>query len=46
MEFVQNLIDERDKYDRVLVESFSDDKTFRNALNQVCVCVLCNVCVL
>lgn len=34
VDFVQNLLDERDKYDRIVTQSFSDDKTFRNALNQ------------
>jgi len=34
VEFVQKLLDERDKYDRVVTQSFADDKTFRNTLNQ------------
>ncbi|KAG1678291.1 hypothetical protein FOA52_013912 [Chlamydomonas sp. UWO 241] len=34
VEFVQKLLDERDKYDRIVTQSFSDDKTFRNTLNQ------------
>lgn len=38
VEFVQNLLDERDKYDRIVMQSFSGDKAFRNALNQVCGC--------
>lgn len=33
VEYVQRLLDERDKYDRILVQSLTDDKTFRNALN-------------
>ena len=39
VEFVQKLLDERDKYEKIIVNSFNDDKTFRNSLNQVCVCV-------
>lgn len=35
VEYVQNLLDQRDKYDRIVTQSFNDDKTFRNALNQV-----------
>ena len=34
VEFVQRLMDHRDKVDRILVRSFMDDKAFRNALNQ------------
>lgn len=34
VEFVQKLLDERDKYERIIVESFNEDKTFRNSLNQ------------
>eukprot|EP00195_Chlamydomonas_chlamydogama_P006506 CAMPEP_0202902692 /NCGR_PEP_ID=MMETSP1392-20130828/17001_1 /ASSEMBLY_ACC=CAM_ASM_000868 /TAXON_ID=225041 /ORGANISM="Chlamydomonas chlamydogama, Strain SAG 11-48b" /LENGTH=715 /DNA_ID=CAMNT_0049589497 /DNA_START=313 /DNA_END=2460 /DNA_ORIENTATION=+ len=34
VEFVQRLLDERDKYEQIVVQSFNDDKTFRNALNQ------------
>ncbi len=33
VEFVQKLLDERDKYDRIVTQSFNDDKTFRTALN-------------
>lgn len=35
VEFVQKLLDERDKYEAIVTRSFNDDKTFRNALNQV-----------
>ena len=35
MEYVQKLLDERDKYERIVTQSFRDDKTFRTALNQV-----------
>lgn len=34
VEFVQALLDMRDKYERIIVQAFSDDKTFRNVLNQ------------
>ncbi|EFJ05563.1 hypothetical protein SELMODRAFT_98006 [Selaginella moellendorffii] len=33
VEFVQRLLDEKDKYDRIIRSSFSNDKTFQNALN-------------
>ncbi|CAM6042625.1 unnamed protein product [Sphagnum compactum] len=33
VEFVQRLLDEKDKYDKVIRLSFSNDKTFQNALN-------------
>lgn len=33
MEFVQCLLDEKDKYDKIISEAFSNDKTFQNALN-------------
>ncbi len=33
VEFVQRLLDEKDKYDKVIQLSFSNDKTFQNALN-------------
>ena len=36
VEFVTKLLDERDKYERILVQSFKDDKAFRTGLNQVC----------
>ena len=35
VEFVQVMLDERDKYERIVVNAFGDDKIFRNALNQV-----------
>jgi hypothetical protein len=35
VEYVQQLLDELDKYERIFVAAFGDDKTFRNALNQV-----------
>lgn len=35
VEFVSRLLEERDKYERIVTSSFGDDKTFRNALNQV-----------
>lgn len=41
VDFVQALLDERDKYEAVVVQSFHEDKAFRNALNQVraaCAC--------
>ncbi len=33
VEFVQRLLDEKDKYDKIIQLSFSNDKTFQNALN-------------
>ncbi|GFZ00147.1 cullin 3 [Actinidia rufa] len=33
VEFVQCLLDEKDKYDRIISLAFSNDKTFQNALN-------------
>ncbi|KAL5539225.1 hypothetical protein UlMin_046103 [Ulmus minor] len=33
VEFVQRLLDEKDKYDRIISSSFNNDKTFQNALN-------------
>eukprot|EP00250_Pteridium_aquilinum_P009541 c18739_g3_i1 orf=2-844(+) len=33
VEFVQCLLDEKDKYDKVITISFNNDKTFQNALN-------------
>ncbi|AAF22918.1 putative cullin; 66460-68733 [Arabidopsis thaliana] len=33
VEFVQRLLDERDKYDRIINMAFNNDKTFQNALN-------------
>ncbi|KAH9563278.1 hypothetical protein CY35_05G117500 [Sphagnum magellanicum] len=33
VEFVQRLLDEKDKYDKIIQRSFSNDKTFQNALN-------------
>jgi hypothetical protein len=35
VEYVQQLLDELDKYEKIFVNAFNDDKTFRNALNQV-----------
>ncbi|GLC32977.1 Cullin-3A [Pleodorina starrii] len=34
VEYVQALLDMRDKYEKIITQAFSDDKTFRNALNQ------------
>mmetsp|Transcript_27729 Transcript_27729/g.70664 ORF Transcript_27729/g.70664 Transcript_27729/m.70664 type:complete len:735 (-) Transcript_27729:440-2644(-) len=34
VEFVQKLLDMREKYETAIVRAFSEDKTFRNALNQ------------
>ncbi|KAG2450508.1 hypothetical protein HYH02_005009 [Chlamydomonas schloesseri] len=34
VEYVQALLDMRDKYERIIAQAFADDKTFRNALNQ------------
>ncbi|GIL75860.1 hypothetical protein Vretimale_5569 [Volvox reticuliferus] len=34
VEYVQALLDMRDKYEKIITLAFSDDKTFRNALNQ------------
>ncbi|MEW5303513.1 MAG: hypothetical protein WDW36_006197 [Sanguina aurantia] len=34
VEFVQSLLDMRDKYDKIITVAFNDDKTFKNALNQ------------
>ena len=45
VEYVQNLLDQRDKYDRIVTQSFNDDKTFRNALNQVGVALITRVMV-
>ncbi|KAI5679051.1 hypothetical protein M9H77_10001 [Catharanthus roseus] len=33
VEFVQSLLNEKDKYDKVINKAFSNDKTFQNALN-------------
>lgn len=33
VEFVQCLLDEKDKYDKIISEAFNNDKTFQNALN-------------
>ncbi|KAG8500032.1 hypothetical protein CXB51_003561 [Gossypium anomalum] len=33
VEFVQRLLDEKDKYDSIISQAFSNDKTFQNALN-------------
>ncbi|KAJ9510776.1 hypothetical protein QJQ45_027594 [Haematococcus lacustris] len=33
VDYVQRLLSERDKYERILMLAFSEDKTFRNALN-------------
>nr|XP_023886584.1 cullin-3B-like [Quercus suber] len=33
VEFVQRLLDEKDKYDNIITSSFNNDKTFQNALN-------------
>ncbi|KAL8161506.1 hypothetical protein V2J09_012995 [Rumex salicifolius] len=33
VEFVQRLLDEKDKYDDIIVSAFNNDKTFQNALN-------------
>lgn len=33
VEFVQRLLDEKDKYDKVISTAFLNDKTFQNALN-------------
>ncbi|KAG7589534.1 Cullin homology domain [Arabidopsis suecica] len=33
VEFVQRLLDERDKYDKIINMAFNNDKTFQNALN-------------
>ncbi|CAK9233536.1 unnamed protein product [Sphagnum troendelagicum] len=33
VEFVQRLLDEKDKYDKIIQLSFGNDKTFQNALN-------------
>ncbi|EOY01980.1 hypothetical protein QUC31_013506 [Theobroma cacao] len=33
VEFVQRLLDEKDKYDNIISLAFSNDKTFQNALN-------------
>ncbi|KAE8673236.1 Cullin-3 [Hibiscus syriacus] len=33
VEFVQRLLDERDKYDKIICQAFSNVKTFQNALN-------------
>lgn len=33
VEFVQRLLDERDKHDTIITQAFNNDKTFQNALN-------------
>jgi len=33
VEFVQCLLDEKDKYGKIISEAFNNDKTFQNALN-------------
>lgn len=33
VEFVKGLLDEKDKYDKIIFQSFNNDKTFQNALN-------------
>ncbi|KAI5077363.1 hypothetical protein GOP47_0007187 [Adiantum capillus-veneris] len=33
VEFVQRLLDEKDKYDKIITTAFVNDKTFQNALN-------------
>lgn len=33
VDFVQRLLDEKDKYDQLIAQSFGNDKTFQNALN-------------
>ncbi|KAH7436226.1 hypothetical protein KP509_05G009200 [Ceratopteris richardii] len=33
VEFVQRLLDEKDKYDKIITTAFINDKTFQNALN-------------
>lgn len=33
VDFVQRLLDKKDKYDKIIIESYSNDKTFQNALN-------------
>lgn len=33
MEFVQRLLDEKDKYDKIVSLAFVKDKSFQNALN-------------
>ena len=35
VEFVQQLLDLKDKFDAIVTRSFSNDKSFQNALNQV-----------
>jgi hypothetical protein len=35
VEYVSRLLEERDKYERIVVTAFGEDKSFRNALNQV-----------
>jgi cullin 3 len=33
VEFVQRLLDEKDKYDNIITSAFNNDRTFQNALN-------------
>ncbi|CAL9132155.1 unnamed protein product [Musa textilis] len=33
VDFVQNLLNEKDKYDKIISKAFNNDKTFQNALN-------------
>jgi hypothetical protein len=35
VDYVQRLLEERDKYENVIVRAFADDKNFRNELNKV-----------
>ncbi len=37
VEFVQQLLTQKDKFDAIVSHSFQNDKAFQNALNQVCV---------
>lgn len=44
VEFVQQLLTQKDKFDAIVSRSFQNDKTFQNALNQVCVAQLRSLC--
>lgn len=35
VEFVQRLLEMKDKYDKIITQSLTNDKSFQNTLNQV-----------
>jgi cullin 3 len=36
VEFVQRLLNMKDKFDRIIEQSFNADRSFQQTLNQVC----------